>query len=565
MVRAHDKKRISNATLGVILAAVLAVASYLAFTKDLPWGGGTEYRVAFNSAQNLRVNSPVRIAGVNVGTVTNVEPLAPGQSPTTADAVPTEATAQTDGEGDVSGEPESSAGAMVTIEMNDDGLPLKEDATFKLRPRLFLEGNLFLEVKPGSPGAEVADPDEAFSPAQTSNTVQLDQVLTGALQQDAREDLQTFLEEFGIALIDGGGAESFRTLYKTSKGNFKNTSLVSEATLGENPHDLSELIQNLDKVVRGLGRNEKALQDTVTNLRIVTGSFAAESENLEQAVIELPQVLDAADPALANLNAAFPPLRAFSREILPGVRSTPETLDSATPLLQQVRLLSRPQELRGLARDLVPAVPNLAKLARRTPNFLEQGRAISSCFNEVIIPWSLDTVDGGPTYPHPATRPVFKETAYGLAGIAGESRSGDANGQYIRIAGGGGTNTVSVTAASGETFAGVTQFPIQGTMPATDSSLKTPFRPEEPCENQEAPNLSSAPGPGPSNSTAPASALQTPTSGTAKEVVGEATEIMQGLANAAIAKEDGDRQEARTLQKQALKDLKKFYAKADKR
>ena len=28
---------------------------------------------------------------------------------------------------------------------------------------------------------------------------------------------------------------------------------------------------------------------------------------------------------------------------------------------------------------------------------------------------------------------VFEETAYGLAGIAGESRSGDANGQYIRV------------------------------------------------------------------------------------------------------------------------------------
>ena len=65
-------------------------------------------------------------------------------------------------------------------------------------------------------------------------------------------------------------------------------------------------------------------------------------------------MLDAAKPAFANLNAAFPPVRAFAREALPGVRSTPATLDAATPLLEQVRLLSQPSELRGLANDLRP-------------------------------------------------------------------------------------------------------------------------------------------------------------------------------------------------------------------
>ena len=37
---------------------------------------------------------------------------------------------------------------------------------------------------------------------------------------------------------------------------------------------------------------------------------------------------------------------------------------------------------------------------------------------------------------------VYEETGYGLTGINGESRSGDANGQYIRVAAGGGTNTL---------------------------------------------------------------------------------------------------------------------------
>ena len=58
------------------MVVVLAVAAYVAFTKQVPWGGGTEVTVVFNSAQNLRPDSPVRIAGVEVGKVTKVEPLA---------------------------------------------------------------------------------------------------------------------------------------------------------------------------------------------------------------------------------------------------------------------------------------------------------------------------------------------------------------------------------------------------------------------------------------------------------------------------------------------------------
>lgn len=529
MNRAQDKKRISNATLGLLLAIFITLASYFAFTKAIPFTGGTEYKAVFNSAQNLRVNSPVRIAGVNVGTVKSVEPLAPGEAGTE------------DGQG----------GAMVTLEFDDDGLPLKQDATFKLRPRLFLEGNLFVEVRPGSPSAPEQDPGQAFAPNQTSNTVQLDQIFTNSLQKDVRTDLQVLLDEFGIALIDEGGAESFRTLYKTAKGNFKNTSQVNEATLGQNEGDLSSLIKNLDKVIAGLGKNERALQDTVTNLATVTGSFAAEDQALEQAIVELPQVIDAGVPAFASLNAALPSLRAFAREALPGVRTAPDTLDVATPFVVQLRKLSTNRELRGLANDLRPAVPNLASLNAKTPAFLEQGRALSSCFNNVIIPWSLDQVDGGPGYPHETDDPVYKETAYGLAGISGESRSHDANGPYIRIAGGGGTNTVSVTAASGEQLAGVSQFPIQGTVPATDSSAKTPFEPEEPCENQETPDLRSAVGAGPTNTSSTADPNDNP-------FVEAGGNVLQGLLDAKVARQNGD-SDARSLKREALKDLKRYY------
>ena len=558
MTRGGGQRGLSNAAVGLLAAALLAVLAYFAFGSafgsGLPWGGGTEYRVVFDSAQNLRKDTPVRIAGVNVGTVTQIEPLAPGEA--SAD------------EGQ-DGQPEAAqgldgGGAVATLEIKDEGLPLKEDAHFELRPRLFLEGNLFVEVSPGSPGAPEADPDGApFSPDQTANSVQLDQILTNSLQRDSREQLQVFLDQFGKALIDEEGAQSFRTLYKSSPGAFRYTSQVNEALLGQRPGDLSGLIKNLDRVLRGLGRNEVALQDTITNLRIVTGSFAAESAALEDAIAELPRVLDAADPALDALNSAFPPLRAFSREALPGTRTAPETLDAAIPLLRQVRLISRPSELRGLANDLVPTVPNLARLAKRTPNFLEESRELASCFNEVIIPWSLDEVEGPPNYPYPAVGPVYKETGYGLAGIAGESRSQDANGQYIRIAGGGGFNTITAVGEGNETVAGVVPFDLLGAMPGPDDAAKTPFRPNEPCENQEPPNLQAS-GAGPPPNQQPVRApgsLERGASGEAGEILDASAEIMSAIGDYGTERSDGDKQEAREIKRDIDKGVKRFYRK----
>ena len=110
-----------------------------------------------------------------------------------------------------------------------------------------------------------------------------------------------------------GGAEGFREIYKTSPGAFRYTAEVNEAFLGQEEHDLSELIVNLDTTIEALNQGED-LQDLVTNLRTVLGSFAAESESLEQAIAILPDVLREGEPALASLNASLPgPPRVLAR------------------------------------------------------------------------------------------------------------------------------------------------------------------------------------------------------------------------------------------------------------
>jgi phospholipid/cholesterol/gamma-HCH transport system substrate-binding protein len=419
----------------------------------------------------------VRVAGVDVGEVTRVEHV-------------------------VNDEGEGEDAALVTMELEEAARPVREDATMALRPRLFLEGNLFVDLSPGSPQAPELESGSVIPLEQTAISVQFDQVLT-SLQAPVRESLQVFLREFGTGLCGenppetgceaGSGGEGFQESFRTSPAAYGSTAQVNEALLGTQPGDLTGVVRGLGETFEALDRNETQLKDLVTNFRVVTGSFAAESEALEEAIVELPQALAEGRPALAKLNSALPALRAFSREALPGVRAADKALDYANPWIGQLRALVSKPELRGLVADLRPTIPQLARLAQASLPLLEESRALSSCFNEVIVPWANTPVpsaeEGVPL------DPVYKQTGYSLVGVGGESRSGDANGEWFRVLGGGGPNTISIPTPDlpGGVSAGVAPFEIEGVQPAKQSAAKTPFRPDQPCENQEKPDLASGP------------------------------------------------------------------------
>ena len=148
-MRAERRKRLPNWAIGLILVVITGALSLYAFTKSLPWADKYSTQAVFTNAGNVTSAAPVRIAGVNVGKVTAVEHLAPDEAAQTAQAGDTAEPAD-------SGAPPSTA-TVVTMELDESALPLHTDATMKLRPRLFLEGNLFVDLKPGSLNAPVAD------------------------------------------------------------------------------------------------------------------------------------------------------------------------------------------------------------------------------------------------------------------------------------------------------------------------------------------------------------------------------------------------------------------------
>jgi len=460
---------------GVIALCVLALFAYFGFSKSNPFSNPYTFKAVFNDVNNLKPKSPVRIAGVDVGKVTKVEPVEKGKG-----------------------------AAQVTMELQDKGLPIKKDAELKIRPRIFLEGNFFVELDPGTSSTPDFDSGETVPSSQTSSSVQLDEILT-SLQTDTRADLQKLLQGYGNALngppLPGEdadqlpmtqgqtAAESLNDSLDTAADALRGIAIVNDAALGTELHDLSDLVGSTARVSHTLAAKEEQLKDFVTNFNRTVAAFAAEQDNLKQTIHLLPEVLEQANPALDKLNAAFPPVRAFAREILPGVRETPATIEAAFPWIDQVRALVSPAELQGLANDLRPAVDDLARLTDDTVRLLPKVDDASRCFIENILP-AGDIVINVPGYPHVTGVENYKEFWQSQVALSGESQNFDGNGQYTRFQPGGGTQTLSTgnTLLGGPPMFANPNLPSLGSIPRYPAR-KPPYRRDVKCFDNALPRV----------------------------------------------------------------------------
>ena len=456
-MRRRQQKGMTAFKVGVIGLILSVIVVYLGFTKALPFRQHFEINAVFQSSNNLRPNSPVRIAGVEVGKVTKVELLGDGARRTSTGEEP----------------------VRVTMRIEEKGRPIHKDAEAFIRPRIFLEGNFFVDVNPGTPQAPALADGDTIPFQQTRVPVQIDQILT-ALQTDTRRDLQTLLREYSHAL-GGEGGKGFNRSIRWWEPAYKNSALVNQAVLGLTEGDLRGYIKNAGAVAQALDRQPEQLKNLITFFNRTAAAFAREDRNLEAAISELPRTLRAAQPALAALNASFPPLRRLAHDFRPAVRSSGPTIDESLPFIRQARLLMGRDELRGLVADLRATVPSLARLNERQIPLQRQVRLASSCQNEVVVPWSKDRIQD-PVFP--ATGPVYEEQAKTLPGLGGESRSGDANGQWFRVLLANGNNT----AIYAPDFIAPLRNPLQGANPPKPAG-RPPISYRHPCETQERPDL----------------------------------------------------------------------------
>ena len=220
----------------------------------------------------------MRIAGIEVGKVTGVEALEGG-------------------------------GGRVTMELSDEALPIKEDAELKVRPRIFLGGNFFVEVEPGTPGAPAVGDGERDPARPDRRRGAADRRDRLARSPTPAPTSRRVVEEYAAAL-DQGGAEGFKEALPTLAPALRDLAITSDASLGEKPgEDVRNGLRGSGRVAGALVEDEEALKGLVTDLAVTTGALVREDGALEASVPALRDTLRVAGPALGDVNAAIPTVR----------------------------------------------------------------------------------------------------------------------------------------------------------------------------------------------------------------------------------------------------------------
>jgi ABC-type transporter Mla subunit MlaD len=461
---------------GLIGIVVISATVYLLFGGSLPFQGSPfVLKAVFTTNTQLHIPSPVRIAGIDVGQVVSVSRVS-----------------------------KNSTAGLVTMDINPNGLPIHADATAAIRTRIFLEGNFYVDLSPGTPSAPLLVSGATLPASNTSGPVQLDRILS-ALNDSARENLQTLLQGIGGSLYTTGGPAqnanqdpSVRSLtggqalnksLQYSVAAFRGSSIVNEALLGIQPHDLSNAVIGQQQVLKALADSGSSLPSFVHTFNATMRTLASRQTELEQTIALLPPFLKASNAANTQLQASFGPTQEFARAILPGVEQSGPTIAAGIPWLKQATLLFSKPELGNLLTDLVPAIQSTSATVPSTQALVTQLDDLALCFSHDITPAGNEVINDPPVG---TSLKVYQELFQSAVGIAGAAGNFDGNGRYVRASAGGGdilAQTPNVGSA-GPFFGNFVLQPL-GTRPAFAVS-SPPLRRSVLCFKNAVPNLNAA-------------------------------------------------------------------------
>ena len=474
-IRRH-KPRVSTLQAGIVAIVLIAAVVYFVFGGSVPFQKRPfVLKAVFTSNTEIHIPSPVRIAGVDVGEVTSVSSVRGG----------------------------GNAG-VVTMDIDQNALPIHSDATAAIRERIFLEGNVYVDLSPGSPSAPILRSGATLPAANTSGPVQLNNVLS-SLTSSARANLQTLVQGLGAALnappspaqdatqdpsVRGlTGGEALNLALKYSARAFEASAIVNQALLGTQPDDLSGVVAGNEKVFSGLGADPSALASLVRTFNRTMATLASRQQELSDTIAVLPALLRNTLAADASLDASYAPTQAFAREIIPGIHQLGPTIDLAFPWLAQATPLVSPSELGGLLSDLTPAVQDTASTIKSSTQLFSSLDELARCMIHNVIPTGNAVIQDPP---NTTGLQVYQELFQSAVGIAGASGNFDGNGRYVRAAVAGGSDLIQskVLPVNGPLFGNAVLAPL-GTRPAFPSSAP-PLDRNVPCYKNAAPNVNAA-------------------------------------------------------------------------
>lgn len=395
MTRRKFSPRQTAAIGGAVIAAaaVMLTLDFMGVLAGL-FDRGPEtrkVRAVFTDAQQLHAGDPVRVDGVNVGEVDDIELDRAGGK------------------------------AVVTLEIEKDAVPLYADARADIRWRTVLGGAFAVRVERGTPSAGPLG-DRTIPATRTSTQTELEDVLAFN-RGEARAGLKALPGGLADALADPDApATALRRLADVAPTATSGLEAVRGRRAGR---DLPELVEHADATVRALDARDDAMTRLVSGTAATLGVTAARRAELaatfrrapaalgttNRTLRRLERTLDVADPLLAEL-------RAPSAEVAPTVAKLRPTLVSADRLLDRAR---------PLVRALRPTAATLGEAAKAARPWIDDLRPSLRRLDDKILPYTLE-VD-------PDTKHRLSEMIGPALGHLGPSVAGqlDQNGHLIRF------------------------------------------------------------------------------------------------------------------------------------
>jgi ABC-type transporter Mla subunit MlaD len=241
-----SKRAPSTTQLLVITAFALACFGILLFLW-VTFGGPTPFKaksyqvtVPFTEASQLAEQSDVRISGVDVGKVENIE-LGPNGHE-----------------------------SVALLNIDDKYAPLPAGTRAMLRTKTLL-GETYVELTPGSKSEPPLDDGGELPAAQVAESVQLDEIFQ-AFDPETRRAFQTWMQEAAVA-IEGQGQNlsyaigNFEPTFKEFEGLFRvlNSQKLAVSKLFSNGARTFEALRGREGELANLIRSSNELFKTTAN------------------------------------------------------------------------------------------------------------------------------------------------------------------------------------------------------------------------------------------------------------------------------------------------------------
>ena len=304
---------------------------------------GYRFTADFRSAVQLSKQADVRISGVSVGKVVDIQ--------------------------------RRTGATRATIELEAEHAPLPRDALAVLRAKTLL-GETYVALTPGTGSGPKIPDGGALADANVRTQVELDEVLR-AFDPPTRRALNRWMESMAaslegrsLALSDALGnapaaAEGGTGVLAVLDSQRAAVSrLVSDSgrvlgAIGERDGDVQGLVRSGERLFAATARRERSLSETIGALppflaqaRETLTTAEAVAGEAAPVVRALRPVAPLVEPALTDLGALAPDARSLFERLDPVITLSGTALPAATRLLRSAQPLVR--ELLALGLDLVP-------------------------------------------------------------------------------------------------------------------------------------------------------------------------------------------------------------------